>query len=115
VDGCGCLRAAFLRGVRHLIWFRMQLSVMNLVTIRHARMIPVFLHALFRHFGDFVGGGCGRIGRVGDTGCEYRRGHHGGREQNGRDFPVHGLVPLGHWLIEDWPKTIMRLRVSHLM
>jgi hypothetical protein len=98
-------RALFrnLRGVLHLIWFRMQLSVMNLVTIRRARMILVFLHALLRHFGDFVGSRCGRIGRVGDTGCECRRGHDGGREHNGRDFPVHGLLPSGHWLIETGP------------
>jgi hypothetical protein len=27
--------------------------------------------------------------RVSDRGCECRRGQHGGREQNGRDFPVH--------------------------
>ena len=111
--GCSRLRVAFrtsrrqalfrnFRDVLHLIWFRMP-SVMNLVTIRHAGMIPVFLHALLRHFGDFVGSRCGRIGRVGDTGCERRRGHQGGSEQNGRDFPVHGLLPSGHWLIGTGP------------
>jgi hypothetical protein len=83
VYGCSRLRVAFrasrrqapfrnFRGVLHLIWFRM-LSVMDLVTIRRAGMIPVFLHSLLRHFGDFVGSHCGRIGRVGDTGCECRR------------------------------------------
>ena len=29
--------------------------------------------------------------------------HDGGREQNGRDFPVHDLLPSGHWLIETSP------------
>ena len=86
----------------HLIWFRMP-SVMDLVTIRRANMLPVFRHALLRHFSDFVGGRCGRIGRVGDTGCECRRGHQGGREQNGRNFPVHSLIPSGHWLIGTGP------------
>jgi hypothetical protein len=115
VYGCSRLRVAFrasrrhalfrnLRGVLHLIWFCMQLSVMNLVTIRRERMILVFFHAHLRHFGDLVGGRRGRIGRVGDTGCECRRGHHGGREQNGRNFPVHVFFLRGIWLIEIGPK-----------
>ena len=37
---------------------------MNLVTIRRARMIPVFLHALLRHFGDFVGGAVGVLRKL---------------------------------------------------
>ena len=76
-------------GVLYLMFC--MLSMMNLVTVRRARMDTMFLYALVRRFGDLVGGHRLRRGRrrVGDAGCECRRGQHSGREQNGRDFPVH--------------------------
>ena len=67
-------------------------SVMDLVTIRCARMNTVLLHALVRRFCDLVRCHrlrCGHIVRVSDRGRERGRGQHGGREQNGRNFPVH--------------------------
>jgi hypothetical protein len=53
--------------------------------------------------------------RVSDRGCECRRGQHGGREQNGRDFPVHSSFFLwGIGQLRSEP-TIMRLLVCCLM
>jgi len=69
-------------GVLHLTWLRV-LCMMDLVTMRRARMNDVFLYALVRRFGDLVRThrlGCGRVGRAGNAGCERRRGQHGGRK-----------------------------------
>ena len=50
------------------------LSMMNLVTVRRARMDTMFLYALVRRFGDLVGGHRLRRGRrrVGDAGLKPR-------------------------------------------
>jgi len=80
-----------------MIQFRM-LSMMDLVTKRRTRMNTVLLRAIVRRFGDLIGRhrlSCGRIGRAGNTSCECRRAQHGGREQNGRDFPVHSHSSFG--------------------
>ena len=68
--------------VFHLLRFRM-LGMMNLVTMRRARMNTMFLHALVGRFSDLIGGHRlrgRRIGRAGDAGCECRRGQQGGRK-----------------------------------
>ena len=69
-------------------------------------MNAVFLYALVRRCGDFVGIHrlrCWRIGRAGNAGCECGRGQHGGREQNGRDFPVHSHTSFGALVNWDRP------------
>jgi hypothetical protein len=79
------------------------LSVMDLVTIRRANMIPVLRHALLRHFSDFVGGRRGRIGRVGDTGCECSVVITVAASRTAAIFLFIVLFLRGHWLIETGP------------
>ena len=66
-----------------LICLRM-LSMVGFVRMQRGRMNALFLRArgAYRL-------GCGRIRRADNGGCECRRCQHDGRNQNGRDFPVH--------------------------
>lgn len=80
-------------------------GIVHLVTMRRACVNTVSLQTLVRRFGGLGVGlrpRCGRIGGAGDASCKCRRGQHGGREQNGREFPVHSHSSFGAFV--DWDR-----------
>ena len=79
------------------------LSVMNLVTIRRASMIPVFLHALIRHFSDFVGGAGGVLGELATPAANAGVVIMVASSRTAAIFLFIVLLPSGHWLIETGP------------